>query len=77
MFKIKINGINIKDFLDLNNEISTEDIDGTTYHYKNGLLHREDGPAVENVNGFKAWYKNGVRYEPTNHVKKLYEAGNL
>ena len=27
--------------------------------YKNGLLHREDGPAVEFFNGTKFWYKNG------------------
>ena len=22
-------------------------------------IHREDGPAVEHVNGYKAWYLNG------------------
>lgn len=30
------------------------------YWYKNGELHREDGPAIEKTNGFKAWYKNGL-----------------
>lgn len=26
----------------------------------NGVLHREDGPAVEYVNGEKQWYINGL-----------------
>ena len=29
------------------------------WHYDKGLLHREDGPAVEDVNGYKAWFING------------------
>jgi hypothetical protein len=33
---------------------------GTKHWYdENGLLHREDGPAVEYSNGSKVWYKNG------------------
>ena len=32
---------------------------GTKAWYKNGHLHREDGPAVEWGNGDKAWYKEG------------------
>ena len=32
---------------------------GTTYFYKNSLLHREDGPAIEYMDGTKRWYKNG------------------
>jgi len=24
-----------------------------------GILHRENGPAIEDKNGYKAWYKNG------------------
>ena len=28
----------------------------------NGLLHREDGPAVEFTNGDKKWYVNGQRH---------------
>jgi len=32
----------------------------TFYHYKNGLLHREDDlPAIEGPNGYKEWYMNG------------------
>jgi len=33
--------------------------DGSKYWYKNGKLHREDGPAIENSNGTKEWYKEG------------------
>ena len=31
------------------------------YYYKKGtkILHREDGPAIEWSDGFKAWYING------------------
>jgi len=37
-------------------------IDSGTYKswYLNGKLHREDGPAVEGVNGDKSWYINGT-----------------
>jgi hypothetical protein len=35
------------------------DDNGTTWCL-DGLLHREDGPAVELSNGRKAWYLNGV-----------------
>ena len=30
--------------------------------YKDGLLHRLDGPAVEYTNGGKEWFINGVQY---------------
>jgi hypothetical protein len=32
---------------------------GTKFWYKDDLLHREDGPAIELANGDKGWYKNG------------------
>ena len=28
----------------------------------NGIIHREDGPAVERANGTKAWYQHGKRH---------------
>jgi hypothetical protein len=28
----------------------------------NGNYHREDGPAIENSDGYKCWYLNGVNY---------------
>jgi len=30
--------------------------------YQNGLLHREDGPAVEQANGTKESYEHGLRH---------------
>ena len=35
---------------------------GTKRWYKNGKLHREDGPAGEYANGDKYWYKNGKQH---------------
>jgi len=35
------------------------DEDGDKHWYKNNLLHREDGPAVERANGLKFWYLKG------------------
>jgi hypothetical protein len=32
---------------------------GNKMYYKNGELHREDGPAIENASGVKFWYLNG------------------
>ena len=32
---------------------------GDKHWYLNGLLHREDGPAVEWPDGTKSWYLNG------------------
>jgi len=30
-----------------------------TYWYSNGKLHRENGPAIENIDGTKRWFLNG------------------
>ncbi len=30
-------------------------------YYKNKLIHREDGPSIENANGSKEYYKNGIK----------------
>ena len=35
------------------------DEQGTTCWYKNGELHRLDGPAVIYANGTEEWYQNG------------------
>jgi hypothetical protein len=26
-------------------------------------MHREDGPAAEDINGNKSWYLNGIKYD--------------
>ena len=38
---------------------------GNKLYYKDKqmtILHREDGPAIEHTNGYKAWYINGERH---------------
>ena len=35
---------------------------GESWWYKNNLLHREDGPAVEYKDGRKEWWINGKRH---------------
>lgn len=32
---------------------------GNKFWFKNGKLHKEDGPAVEYYNGTKEWHQNG------------------
>jgi len=59
---------------------------GTTSWFKPGTqtLHRLDGPAVEDVNGHKAWYHNGQLHrldgpavEDVNGHKAWYHNGQL
>lgn len=33
--------------------------DGSKEYFRDGKLHRDDGPAVERANGTKLWYRNG------------------
>jgi len=42
-----------------NQLISKIDNYGNKYWYLYGLLHREDGPAIEWVDGDKSWYHHG------------------
>ena len=47
----------MKDIKEIDKSISK---DGTIRYYnEKGLLHKEDGPAYENPNGYKAWWING------------------
>ena len=38
------------------------DKDDTKWWWLNNKFHREDGPAVEFLNGGKMWYLNGIRH---------------
>ena len=40
-----------------------ERMDGKHW-YKNDKRHREDGPAIEDADGSKEWYKNGKKILP-------------
>jgi hypothetical protein len=35
---------------------------GTKSWWLNGQRHREDGPAIENIDGTKSWFLNGKRH---------------
>ena len=42
----------------MKNGLITSD-DGSQHWYRNGELHREDGPAIVYPNGPQHWYRNG------------------
>jgi hypothetical protein len=37
----------------------------------NGVHHREDGPAIEDTQGYKAWYLNGIEYTEKQHKYEM------
>lgn len=43
------------------------------YWKHNGLLHRENGPAVIDINGAKAWYKNGRLHREDGPAFEAYD----
>ena len=45
----------------------------TNYWLKDGLLHREDGPAVVYYNGDKIWYKNGLCHREDGPAVEHYD----
>ena len=47
----EVNGISMKKEID--------EFGNIFYYNENNKLHREDGPAIEYVDGDKWWYKNG------------------
>ena len=63
----KIDGISMRKEIDQ---------DGTIRYYnENNEFHREDGPAIEFTNGYKAWYKNGFLHKEDGHAIE-YSNGN-
>ena len=57
---------------------------GTKRWYQNGLLHRENGPAIEYVDGTKTWYQNdelhredGPAIEWPDGTKTWYQNGKF
>ncbi len=51
-----------------------EYLNGTKKWFKNGLLHRLDGPAVEYANGTKEWFKNGKRHREDGPALKFSDS---
>ena len=50
---------------------------GTKRWYKEGQLHREDGPAVEWVNGDKCWFKEGKYHREDGPAVELANGDKL
>jgi hypothetical protein len=71
--------------ISMDNNVKVEiDVFGHKRYYKNGLLHRTNGPAVEYSDGAKHWYLNGERHrengpavESTNGEKYWYFGNKL
>lgn len=47
---------------DEDNYYSSTDEKGTTFWWKDGKIHRDDGPAIEYTDGTKFWYKDGLKH---------------
>lgn len=35
---------------------------GTKIWYRDGVVHRDDGPAIVSYDGAESWYQNGLRH---------------
>jgi hypothetical protein len=78
--------IKIKSYLDIPSKFTgiAEFLSGTKIWYKEGKLHRLDGPAAEYKNGKKEWYKEGRNHrldgpaiEEPDGTKIWYKEGKL
>lgn len=52
------------------------DDEGTKRWYADNNLHREDGPAIEYANGYKAWFLNGenlIEKEFNKRINKILD----
>lgn len=50
--------------------------DLSTRYFKNGLHHREDGPAVEFMSGTKYWYINGLYHREDGPAREFYNGNS-
>ena len=48
-------------YLWIYSEIKIRDDGGKEFYYGN-KLHKTNGPAIELLNGYKAWYQHGLRH---------------
>lgn len=44
-------------------------------YYRNGVLHRDGGPAIECKNGDRHWYDNGMRHRVEGPAVELAKGG--
>jgi hypothetical protein len=54
-----------------------EQSNGDLIWYYKGKVHREDGPAIDYPNGYKAWYLNGIKYSQEEWFEMLSDEDKL
>lgn len=54
------------------NDLTLRVADDSKFWWKDGLLHRLDGPAIEYANGTKHWFYNGLKVKVSS--QKEYES---
>ncbi len=74
----------MKEFQSILINKKTDKFGNVSYYNEKSQYHREDGPAVEYVNGDKYWYQNGKRHridgpavERINGDKFWYQNGKI
>ena len=58
-------------------EIKIVKNDEGIFYYKDGKLHRKDGPAIEYPNGDKEWYLNGELHREDGPAIEYPNGGNV
>jgi hypothetical protein len=51
----------------MESKLTIDAIGTKVWKLANGKRHREDGPAFEDTEGYKAWYLNGIEYTEKQH----------
>ena len=62
----------IKSVWEKSSNITTTTLQGTIYHFRNGILHNNKGPAKYN-NEIEIWYKNGYKHRTDGPALVEYE----
>jgi len=52
------------------------DLNGTRVYFLYGLLHRENGPAVEGFDGTREWWLNGEKLTEEEFSRKMFLSTN-
>jgi len=55
----------------VNSELTINEYGTKYWKLPNGYFHREDGPAIENKEGYRAWYINGLKYTEQEHRHEI------
>ena len=49
---------------------------GSKWWYKDGILHRANGPAIKYPDGYQEWHENGLRHR-TDGPARILENGQV